>query len=611
MLTFGLIGSLFWGGSQIQAATLSTRRVATGLYTPVYVTAPSGDFNRIFILELYSGEIKILENGELLPQPFLNLGPRLTPSPAMEQGLLCMAFHPLYAQNGYFYVVYTDYAGASVVARYHVTANPDVADYNSEQIVLRLINDHPNQNVNTIAFGADGYLYISVGDGLMEGFPEFAQLGNDLHGKILRINVNGGTPYVIPPGNPFVSTPGFRPEIWALGLRQPWRFSIDRLTGDLYIGEVGNFAREEVDFQPAGVGGLNYGWPVYEGTQFTGFGSLNPQAPLLTDPLYEYQHNEISNAIVGGFVYRGNRISGLQGAYLFGDYSINHIFSLTHDEQVVTRFQDLTLELSPGGSHAFEDLCSFGQDASGELYLTDISNGSVYKIEPASNLLDVSVDPLGSPIVIGPGGGTFTYRVRVINNNPTPVHFDFWNDLYTPANLSQGPQMVRSNLLIPAGATLTRSSVSQSVPGSAAAGTYYLRAFVGDYPAQYWDVSWFSFVKQAASGDEAIVQDWRAGGWEQDSEPSIALPTQTGLVVCSPNPFNPTTALSFKLQAASYVNLKVYDTAGRLVTTLVDGMREAGPHQATFDASNLPSGIYLYQIQAGGWSATGKMALIK
>jgi hypothetical protein len=279
----------------------------------------------------------------------------------------------------------------------------------------------------------------------------------------------------------------------------------------------------------------------------------------------------------------------------------------------MTQFHEWTQELLPAGSNALGDISSFGEDAQGELYLTDYNQGAIFKIVPASHTLLVQAQPNISPVVIRPGGGTFTYQVSITNPNAFPVTFDFWDDVFTPSYHSLGLQISRFNVQIPAGATITRSNLTQSIPGTAAPGTYYLRAFVGDYPTVDWDASWFSFVKQAGTADLA-VQDWAGGGWDEISEQGTVNGERNHadhIISISPNPFNPTTGIRFQIPEAGQVNLKVYDTTGRLVAKLVEGWMESGVHDVTFDGSKLPSGIYLYRIQVGEWSAAGKMVLIK
>jgi glucose/arabinose dehydrogenase len=364
-------------------AGLTTVRVAQGLSGPVFATAPPGDVQRLFIVEFNSGRIKILKNGSVLATPFLDLGALVTN--VTNFGLLGLAFHPSYASNGHFYVQYVDNALQPTVARYQVSADPDVADPLSAQIVIQVapIVDHQG---GTVAFGPDGYLYVGFGDGQGSDPNGHAQDDGDLHGKLLRLDVDGGTPYAIPASNPFVGPGEPLDEIWAKGFRNPFRFAFDRQTGDLFIGDVGQEQREEVDFQPAGdPGGENYGWRLKEGSV-----CFNPPTGCdpggLTAPIHEYAHVGVgcSGSISGGAVYRGSAIPGLRGAYFFADYCKHKIWSLRWDGTTVRELTDRTAELAPGGGLAINSITAIGEDAAGELYLVDMG-GEIFKIVPTGS----------------------------------------------------------------------------------------------------------------------------------------------------------------------------------------------------------------------------------
>ena len=295
----------------LDASKFSFQLVASGLTQPVFITHAGDGSGRIFIVE-QTGTIRILKNGSLLPAPFLDIHTLV--KAGGEQGLLALAFHPSYSSNGIFFVAYTapragDSTGSNLVLeKFTVSANPDAANAASGVILLSI--PHPvntNHNGGTLAFGADGYLYWSTGDGGSGGDPpNNAQQLNNLLGKILRLDVNAGPLYGIPPSNPFFSSgdPNVRKEIWAYGLRNPWRISFDRLTHDLYIGDVGQSRREEVDFQPAGsAGGENYGWHVMEGTLcYNPLSGCDQSGKVL--PVTEYDHT-LGCSISGGYVYRG------------------------------------------------------------------------------------------------------------------------------------------------------------------------------------------------------------------------------------------------------------------------------------------------------------------
>jgi len=354
---------------------LSLHPVATGLSRPVLVTSPPGDSARLFIVE-QTGTIRVVRHDTLLATPFLDLSALV--SCCGEQGLLGLAFHPQYHANGRLYVNYTDTSGDTRVVRYTVSADPDVADAASAFPILAQTQPFSNHNGGMLAFGHDGYLYIGLGDGGSGGDPQGN--GQDLGtwlGKLLRVDVDGGSPYAVPPTNPFAGSATARPEIWAYGLRNPWRFSFDRATGDLWIADVGQGSREEIDVQSAGsAGGANYGWNVMEGTQCYQAGCTPPAGAV--PPVLDYTHDDGSCSITGGYVYRGGAIPALQGAYLYADYCRGWVRSLRYAGGGVTDLTDRP-SLAPGGP-----ISSFGEDARGELYVVEYGTaGTVYRIVPS------------------------------------------------------------------------------------------------------------------------------------------------------------------------------------------------------------------------------------
>ncbi len=343
-------------------------QVAGGFQRPLLVTH-AGD-ERLFIVEQY-GRIHIYAGGALLPAPFLDVS-ALISTRGNEQGLLGLAFHPDYADNGQFFINYTDRQGATAVVRYRVSADPNVADAASAEIILSIPQPYANHNGGHLAFGPDGYLYVGMGDGGSGGDPQgYGQNPAALLGKLLRLDVNGETGYTVPDDNPFVNNTAYAPEIWALGLRNPWRFSFDRATGDLYVADVGQNAIEEVNFVPAdSPGGENYGWNILEGTgRFSG----EPVPEGLLMPFYEYTHRD-GCSVTGGYVYRGAALPDLQGVYLFADYCSGVVWASYRDEAgnwQASRFLETGTTVS-----------SFGEDAAGELYLVSHS-GTVLRFEPA------------------------------------------------------------------------------------------------------------------------------------------------------------------------------------------------------------------------------------
>jgi glucose/arabinose dehydrogenase len=367
------------------APVLDTMEVASGLSAPVFVTHAPDDTTRLFIIE-QPGRIRVVHNGALLATAYLDITSKVLYGG--ERGLLGLAFHPDYASNGYFYVDYTRAGdGATVVARYQVSSDSNVALAASESFFLTQNQPNANHNGGWIGFGPnDGYLYIGFGDGGGSGDPDDnGQDSTTWLGKILRIDVDGGSPYAVPPDNPYVGVAGWQPEIWALGVRNPWRMSFDRVTGDLWIGEVGQNLWEEIDFQAAASGGgENYGWRYKEGDHCYNPSTGCETLATMVDPIHEYQHNFSGGlsrcSITGGYIYRGGAITGLQGAYFFADYCGGEIWSFTYDGISISDSTDHTDQLNPDSS----TITSFGEDAAGELYYCAFSAGKVVKIIAAT-----------------------------------------------------------------------------------------------------------------------------------------------------------------------------------------------------------------------------------
>jgi glucose/arabinose dehydrogenase len=350
---------------------IAIEEVVTGLVNPVHLTHAGDGSHRLFIVE-QRGVIRILRGDRVLPVPFLDIS-RLVRSGG-EQGLLSIAFPPQYRRSGFFFVNYTNRMGDTVVERYSVSADPDRADPDTAVVVLTIAQPYSNHNGGLLKFGPDGYLYIGMGDGGSAGDPQgHAQNPNSLLGKMLRIDV-ATLPYAIPPTNPFVGPGPPRDEIWALGLRNPWRFSFDRQTGDLYIADVGQNAFEEVDFQPAGSrGGENYGWNILEGAQCFS-PTVGCRRDGLTMPVATYRTGP-DCSITGGYVYRGRRSRALHGIYIFGDYCSGRIWGLERAGSGRWTVRDLLetpLRIS-----------SFGEDESGEIYAVD-HRGGIYRLREAA-----------------------------------------------------------------------------------------------------------------------------------------------------------------------------------------------------------------------------------
>ena len=346
--------------------------VADGFDRPVQVIDAGDGSDRLFVVE-QPGRVRIVREGQVLPEPFLDISELV--SCCGERGLLSVVFHPDYRDNGLLFVDYTDANGDTVVARYRVSASdPNRADPASAEMILTVDQPAANHNGGLLLFGPkDSYLYVGLGD----GGGGNGQNGQDLStvlGKILRIDVDGtsgGLPYAIPPDNPFVDQPGARPEIWVLGLRNPWRFSFDRVTGDLWIGDVGSATYEEVNVQPAASpGGENYGWNLMEGSECRADGGCEG----FVTPVSGFDRDE-GCVVTGGYTYRGTAILEMEGVYLFADYCGGQVWGLVPDaSNAWTRLGPVETGLR---------ISSFGEDATGELYVVDIE-GAVYRLGPST-----------------------------------------------------------------------------------------------------------------------------------------------------------------------------------------------------------------------------------
>jgi glucose/arabinose dehydrogenase len=344
-------------------------RIVDGLQQPVHLTAPAGDA-RLFIVE-QPGRIQIVRDGRLLREPFLDLTDRIRSGG--ERGLLSVAFHPRYRSNGLFYVNYTDRAGDTRIERYRVRSDPDRADPASATLVLEIDQPYANHNGGHIVFGPDGKLWIGMGDGGSGGDPQrHGQNRASLLGKMLRIDVDARAPYAIPADNPFARTSGTRPEIWALGMRNPWRFCFDRRESLLVIADVGQNQWEEIDAVSLRSAGANFGWNVMEGNHC--YDAPNCRTTGFIPPVLQYSHGE-GCSITGGVVYRGRAIPMLGGHYLFTDYCRGWIRSARLSPRGATDYREWA------GLHV-DSPTSFGEDASGEVYVLSHS-GAVYRIAAA------------------------------------------------------------------------------------------------------------------------------------------------------------------------------------------------------------------------------------
>jgi len=432
-LTFaaGSLLGLAGANPAAMAQQLATQLIATGLTRPIFVASPPGDPNRLFVVEQRSGStgrIKVIDLNTNVVSGTLYLSITGLAIDS-EQGLLGLAFHPNFMQNGYFFVNYTRSpqanvsAGSTIVARYRALAGNPLATTADPAgtILLTIPQPETNHNGGWMAFGPDGNLFIATGDGGngndTNGGSTVVAVGHvaggnaqstaRLLGKMLRIDVDGpdnipgnaddadtmlALPYRIPTGNPYNGTTGAR-EIWAIGVRNPWRNAFDRQTGDLWIADVGQDVREEINVVPGTTSGINYGWRCMEGTRCTNLSGCTCNAPALTLPLYTYDHANGRCSVTGGYVYRGAAMPSLSGTYFFGDYCTGEVWSFKRGSGgAVTQFTDRTDQLDPPGTPVLGNPVSFGEDNAGEMYICDAASGKVLKIVQAPCFADFNQD---------------------------------------------------------------------------------------------------------------------------------------------------------------------------------------------------------------------------
>ncbi len=388
-----------------QQPVVDLQNFASGFTRPVDIQNVGDD--RLFILE-QRGMIWIVDStGQVNPRPFLDIRSRVNDA-ANEQGLLGLAFHPDYALNRSFFVHYNDAGDSTVISLFQTSNDPDSADPNSEFLIMKEYQPFQNHNGGSIEFGPDGYLYIALGDGGSGGDPgDRAQDLTTVLGKILRININTAMPYGIPPDNPFVGMSSFvREEIWAYGLRNPWKISFDRLTGDIWMGDVGQNDWEEIDFQPASsMGGENYGWRCREGAHVFNPAGCPPDSTMV-DPVYEYAQAGNGCSVTGGRVYRGNEFPRLYGHYIFSDACGGWIRTLD------SAFNMIDHGVVPGGNY----FVAFGEDRHGEVYVASMNNGIIYKVTDISTGLAEKIEGSSFELFPNPASKSVTLKLTEYQN---------------------------------------------------------------------------------------------------------------------------------------------------------------------------------------------------
>lgn len=408
-------------------ATLTLTPFASGLVTPVCITH-AGD-SRLFVVNQHGMIMVVNSNGSVNPQPFLDISVRVTYGG--ERGLLGLAFDPDYKTNGYFYVNYIGLNDSTHISRFSVTAaNPDIADPGSEFNLFTIFQPYVNHNGGDLIFGPDGYLYIGLGDGGSGGDPgNRAQNLSELLGKILRIDIHQGSPYSIPVTNPFYNSTTARNEIWALGFRNPWRFSFDRLTGDLWIADVGQNLYEEIDFQPASsTGGENYGWRCYEGNAEYNTVGCNSSSSYIF-PVYAYPHGP-ECSVIGGYVYRTSPSSLFYGNYFFSDYCSDRIWTL-HNVSGTWSVTEL-------GQFTGNNFSTFGEDVTGNLYIAGLTSGTIYRISDSPTALNQPQSSSKVTVTYLPGTGKVIIDAN--KNTGAEIQFTVFNTIGIPCLTSSSGQ---------------------------------------------------------------------------------------------------------------------------------------------------------------------------
>lgn len=578
--------------------------VASGFTRPVDI-AHAGD-GRLFIVE-QRGLIKIIdESGQVLSTPFLNIDPRVN-SGANERGLLGLAFHPDYANNGYFYVNYTNNSGHTTVSRFEVSAaNPNVGNPDSELILLTVNQPYSNHNGGDLNFGPDGYLYIGMGDGGSGGDPQnYSQNRQSLLGKMLRIDVNSGSPYGIPADNPFVNETETRDEIWALGLRNPWRFSFDRQTGDMWIGDVGQNAWEEVDFQPASsTGGENYGWRCYEGFNAYNTSGCN-SADTYVRPVHHYA-NSGSNpgcSVTGGYVYRGEDFPALQGMYIYADYCSGRMWSIKPDGQGGWVNQDLYFN----GSNEYS---SFGENHVGELFVATLSLGRIYRLVDRCAFFTVEgvVTPETCPgwlngmidlnLSAGEGPYTFNWSNEVLADSLN-VYLTAGTYTVTVTDargcVQERSFVVPGVVIVPPAITATGSQLSATPDFASYQWFLNGEAITGATEPNY----------TATVSGLYTVQTVTADGCVSTSEGVTVEVTNTlealllNEIKVSPNPFQEALQLTLATDQAGDYAWRLNSLEGRQVRQGVISL-SGGSTTTQLDLSGLPAGPYLLIVSRNG-----------
>ncbi|MBK6994431.1 MAG: PQQ-dependent sugar dehydrogenase [Lewinellaceae bacterium] len=607
MTTAGLLLSPLY---LIAQPKIQLTNFATGFDLPVDIA--HCDDSRLFVVER-DGVIWVLDSLGNRLDTFLNIDPRVN-SGQNEQGLLGLAFHPNYAENGYFFVNYTKNNGGDTrVARFSVKSNnPNEADPNSELTILE--QDQPNWNHNggCVKFGPDGYLYIGLGDGGGANDPQnYSQNKKNFLGKILRIDVNNSNasqPYVVPSDNPFVGNADYFPEIWSLGWRNPWRFSFDRLTGDMWIGDVGQNLWEEVDFEPANTPGLNYGWRCYEGTHnfnTTGCQPYNSYAA----PFFDYSHSGGNGcSVTGGFIYRGSKFPDLYGCYLFSDYCSGRWW-------YTRRNNDGTFSTAILANLTGYEYSSYGENKDGELFVALLSSGRVQRVGELCSPFQVS--GMASP---GVCANAMAGEITLAATGATGTVTYSWSNGATSQNLI-GLDPGIFSVEVKDGNNCIRRDTFEilELPSPVIDLTINIDTLTASFNPPNATLQWYfegnpipnvlgNVLVAGQTGNYSVVATSEFGCQAQASAfvlvSSTKLPDAVQRFSLSPNPAEDSILMELELKKSGAASISLEDSSQRQVyAKKVEGQKITLP----IDLSNLPIGAYFLTVKMEGGSFVRKL----
>ncbi|MCR9288490.1 MAG: PQQ-dependent sugar dehydrogenase [Bacteroidetes bacterium] len=599
LATIILSSFLFFFNSNAQL-DLELIEFANGFSLPVDIVN-MGD-TRLFVVER-GGTIKVVfEDGTLNTNDFLDISDRVLDNQS-ERGLLGMAFHPNYLNNGYFYVNYTGTGGHTRISRFSVANDPNTADPNSEVILMTIDQPEWNHNGGCVRFGPDGYLYIGMGDGGSGGDPwGNAQNTNTFLGKILRLDVDNGTPYGIPPNNPFVNDANVLDEIWAIGVRNPWRFSFDRETGDLWIGDVGQNAWEEIDFQPANsLGGENYGWKCNEGNHVFDIFSCDNMINYV-DPVHEYvNNNSVGRSVTGGVRYRGTEYSAMYGHYFFADFVSGRIWTLRDDGTGNWISQEWL-------NWSNNQISTFGEDMNGELYMAAYGQGRIYKVIEICGGLGLEINGKTDVSCFGFEDGAISLDVL---GGGDPMNIN-WSNGMTGAELEDLPAGIYTATITGSNGCSSTVNVEIAEPDEIfveveaffVSGGALLEV-TGMYNSYEWyqDGNLVSTDPSYTTSDDGsyyvIVTD--ANGCESTSEILEVfienvndVPGLSNIEV-TPNPFENNFSLKLQTDKRLELKLQVLDISGKM--TFSEDILANGQFEKQIDLFGLSSGVYLLYLE--------------